>query len=201
MSKHKEKNPKDSLPTRIVEILKKLANGENLDLKSLEVEFNVSLRTLQRDIKILSQFIPIIKQNGFYTLTPLAFGTLSYADLKYFAILSGLKGMYPSLDSSFFMDLLNPDIAKALLITPQKYCTPDYNVFEKLSIAILSHHKISFEYKGRIRILEPYKIIHKQGIWYLLATELKKLKYFTLHHIQSLKINNNGGGSSQILES
>ena len=100
--------------------------------------------------------------------------------------------MYPSLDSSFFMDLLNPDITKALLITPQKYCTPDYNIFEKLSIAILSHHKISFEYKGRIRILEPYKIIHKQGIWYLLATELKKLKYFTLHHIQNLEINNGG---------
>ena len=85
MSKHKTLNPKDSLPTRIVEILKKLTNGENLDLKSLEVEFNVSLRTLQRDIKILSQFIPIIKQNGFYALTPLAFGTLSYTDLKYFA--------------------------------------------------------------------------------------------------------------------
>ncbi len=40
----------DKLSTRLTQILQKLNSGESLSLDDLANEFNVSLRTIQRDI-------------------------------------------------------------------------------------------------------------------------------------------------------
>ncbi|CUU40812.1 helix-turn-helix transcriptional regulator [Helicobacter typhlonius] len=180
---------KDNTSTRIVEILKLFLLGQSIDLKALSQEFNVSLRTIQRDMEKLCKHLPIQKSNGIYTLEPYALGRLSYKDLKHFAKQSGLANLYPKLDADFIVDLLNPNITQSFIITPPNRQMPDYDTFEKLSIAILTAHKISFAYKDKTRLVEPYKIIHIKGIWYLLAAEKDKLKHFTLSKIHSLRQN------------
>ncbi|TLD99813.1 helix-turn-helix transcriptional regulator [Helicobacter japonicus] len=177
---------KDDTSTRLIEILKLLLNGQDIELKALCQEFNVSLRTLQRDMERLCRHLPILKSNGIYTLEPYALGRLSYKDIKHFALHSGLKNLYPKLDSAFIVDLLNPNIAKTFMITPPNRQIPHYEIFESLSIAIITSHKVSFIYKDKTRLVEPYKIIHIQGVWYLLCVENHKLKHFALSKIDNL---------------
>lgn len=178
---------KDSLSIRIIEILKLLVNGIDVDLKALSQEFNVSLRTLQRDMERLCKHLPIHKANGLYSLESYALGSLSYKDMQYFAFVSGLKNLYPRLSEDFIVDVLNPNVAKTFIITPPPRQSPDYEVFEVLSIAIATFHKVSFVYKDKTRLVEPYRLIHIKGVWYLLATQKGVLKHFTLSKILQLK--------------
>ncbi len=48
--------------------------------------------------------------------------------------------------------------------------------FETMSAAIIKKSPVSFEYKDKQRIVNPYKLINNDGIWYLLADENSKLK-------------------------
>ncbi len=72
------------------------------------------------------------------------------------------------------------------MITPPNRQIPHYEIFESLSIAIITSHKVSFIYKDKTRLVEPYKIIHIQGVWYLLCVENHKLKHFALSKIDNL---------------
>ena len=59
----------DTLATRLVQILVKLNNGEALCARELAEEFNVSVRTIQRDLKhfesLLLKEVSLFEQQGF----------------------------------------------------------------------------------------------------------------------------------------
>ena len=58
----------DTLVTRLSQILIKLNSGEELDMDSLAEEFNVSKRTIQRDLNVRFSYLPLKKENGKYSL-------------------------------------------------------------------------------------------------------------------------------------
>lgn len=58
-------------------------------------------------------------------------------------------------------------------------------MFLKYSIA--KHLSASFFYKNKAREVNPYRLLHNNGIWYLLATQEGTLKYFTLAKIVLIK--------------
>ena len=60
-------------------------------------EFNVTKRTIQRDILERLSYLPIKRDNNFYYLEEYYLGKLNFEDIKNFAILSGIKELYPSL--------------------------------------------------------------------------------------------------------
>lgn len=172
---------KDKLSTRLIAILQYLNNGERFSLEELAQEFNVSIRTIQRDLHDRLAFIPIKKENGKYFLESYVLGKLSFKDIQNFTILSGIGKLYPSLDKEFLNDLLNEKINKAFLVKTQNYETLDREIFEKLSVAIIANHPIKFCYKDKNRHVNPYKLINIENIWYLLADEsgtLKNLYFF-----------------------
>lgn len=179
---------KDKLSTRLVAILQYLNNGERFSLEELAQEFNVSIRTIQRDLHDRLAFIPIKKENGKYFLESYVLGKLSFKDIQNFAILSGIGKLYPSLDKEFLNDLLNEKINKAFLVKTQNYETLDREIFEKLSAAIIANHPIKFYYKDKNRHVNPYKLINIENIWYLLADENGTLKTFTFSKITRLYI-------------
>ncbi|MCV3384782.1 WYL domain-containing protein [Campylobacter lari] len=179
---------KDKLSTRLVAILQYLNNGERFSLEELAQEFNVSIRTIQRDLHDRLAFIPIKKENGKYFLESYVLGKLSFKDIQNFAILSGIDKLYPSLDKEFLNDLLNEKINKAFLVKTQNYETLDREIFEKLSAAIIANHPIKFHYKDKNRHVNPYKLINIENIWYLLADESDTLKTFTFSKITRLYI-------------
>jgi predicted DNA-binding transcriptional regulator YafY len=179
----------DSLAQRLSLILIKLNNGERFTVVELANEFNVSARTIQRDIKERLSYIPIQKDGDYYSMASYALGKLSFEDIKSFATLSGIKNLYPSLSNEFITDILNAKLNSAYLIKNQGFedISSKQKCFELMSVAIIKRSPVCFYYKNKPRIANPYKLVNNNGIWYLLADENGKLKTFTFSKVEKFK--------------
>lgn len=179
----------DTLALRLALILTKLNNGESFTIKELSQEFNVSIRTLQRDINERLSYIPIKKVGDFYSMESYALGKLSFKDIESFAALSGIKSLYPSLSNEFISDILNVKLNSAYLIKNQGYedISNKRESFELISAAIIKNSPISYVYNNKNREVNPYKLINNEGVWYLLAEEKEQLKTYTFSKIEKLQ--------------
>lgn len=180
---------KDSIAVRLSQILIKLNNGERLRKDELAKEFNISTRTISRDFKLL-EILPIEKEGKEYFLADYALGKLSFKDIKNFAMLVGVKSLFPSFDNSFITDILNDKINCAFLIKNQGYSNIEISrdEFDEISAAVIKHWVIECKYNDKDRVLKPYKLINNNGIWYLLADDNGALKNFTLSKLKNIKI-------------
>lgn len=178
----------DKIATRLSIILTKLNNGERISIEELCEEFNVSRRTIQRDLNERFSSLPLVLENGYYFLEEYCLGKLNYQDIKNFAALSGIKNLYPALDDDFIVDLLNTRINKNYLVKGHVYedMSSKKELFDLLNIAIVTNTKIQFTYKEKKREVAPYRLINTNGIWYLIADENKSLKTFTIGKIEQL---------------
>lgn len=180
------KKTHDTLALRLSLILTKLNSGESFTAKELAEEFNVNIRTIQRDIKERLFYIPIDKKGDYYSMESYALGKLSFQDIKNFATLSGIKELYPELSSDFISDILNVKLNKAYLIKNQGFenISSKKDCFEQLSAAIIKNSPVNFIYSNKPRVVNPYKLINNNSIWYLLADENNQLKNFTFSKIE-----------------
>lgn len=179
----------DKIAFRLAQILIKLNDGARLSIDELTEEFSVNKRTILRDFERLN-ILPIEKANGKYFLADYALGKLSYKDIQAFAILSGVKSLFPDLDDKFISDVLNEKLNKAYLIKNQGF--EDLQIsraeFEEISAAIIKNKIVECSYSAKFRYLKPYKLINNNGVWYLLADDSGKLKNFTLSKLENIKI-------------
>ena len=115
-----------------------------------------------------------------------ALGKLSFQDIKNFATLSGIKELYPELSNDFISDILNMKLNKAYLIKNQGFenISSKKDYFEQLSAAIIKNSPVNFIYSNKLRVVNPYKLINNNSIWYLLADENNQLKNFTFSKIE-----------------
>lgn len=182
----------DKIATRLVQILVKLNNGERFTVEELSGEFNVTVRTVQRDLNERLSFIPIIKENNHYFMESYALGKLNFKDIKNFAVISGIKSLYPMLDDGFISDILNIKLNNAYLIKNQGFENISHRQdwFNSISAAIIKSSPIEFTYKEKHRVVNPYKLINNQGVWYLLADENEQLKSFTFSKIKQFSWSN-----------
>ncbi|MCD8213165.1 MAG: WYL domain-containing protein [Campylobacter sp.] len=180
----------DKLSTRLAQILIKLNNGETFSLNELQEEFNISKRTIGRDIKERLSDLPIKFENGRYGIEPYALGKLSFKDIQKFAALCGIKSMFPSLDKSFISDILSEEIDQVYLIKSQNFQDLEQSgeEFKAVSEAIISHRRVTCVYNDKPRTLNPYKLTNINGIWYLLADDDGKLKSFTFSKIVLIRV-------------
>lgn len=183
----------DKLPIRLTQILRRLNEGQTLDPPALAEEFNVSLRTIQRDLSERFAFLPLEKTPAGYTLAQSHLGKLSYQDVERFACLAGIQKLYPALTREFLRDLLEGRLESALLVKGHSYedlgdRTP---LFRQLEQAVLRREHVSFVYhKGSgaktYDSIEPYRLINHTGIWYLAGMDGDRLKAFTFAKIDRL---------------
>lgn len=211
----------DTKTMRIVWIFHALVNGEHLSMRECAKEFNVDLRTIQRDINQRLGFLPIQRdKEGKCFLQEESLGKLGFKDIREFARVSGIWGLFPSLDDKFIGDLLHiplPDYwdNHSKDPTPPKSQPSPFtiknqgfqdisahkDIFMLLARAILKQHTISFTYKSTPRQANPYRLLNNNGIWYLLADESGTLKHFTFTHIKHLRLEEARFKPSQEIES
>lgn len=180
----------DKLAKRLAYILTKLNNGERFTLKELALEFGTTTKTISRDLNERFIYLPIEKEGNYYFLRDYALGKLNLEDIKNFATISGIKSLYPTLTNQFLTEILENKINKAFLVKNSGFemIENKKDDFEKLSRAIINHHVVEFIYKDKEKIVEPYKIINSNGVWYLCANDSGKLKTYTFSKIENLKI-------------
>jgi predicted DNA-binding transcriptional regulator YafY len=113
-------------------------------------------------------------------------GKISTKDIRNFAQLSGISDLYPSLDMSFLRELL--DSRAQQIYSAKGYSFEDVSQFTELfkvfGKAIQEHQQIGFLYKGEPRLVQPYRLIHHHGSWYLAAVRKDQLRTYRISHIQ-----------------
>lgn len=182
----------DTLVRRLALILVKLNQGERLDPRQLALEFDVNLRTVQRDINERFSYLPLEKDQGKYYLNPAFLGKLTLKDIDRFAGLAGVKGLFPSLSESFLREIFDSRIQSALLVKGQSYedLEGKENSFKQLEQAIIARQAVGFKYQASGRqkdyVLEPHKLVNNKGIWYLVGKHDGKAKTFSFSKIEGL---------------
>ena len=178
----------ERLADRLANILTKLNMGYQLSIKELAFEFGVSTRTISRDFDRLNTYLPLLQDNEnkkFY-LDLNYLGKIAPKDIRNFAQLSGISHLYPSLDMSFLRELL--DSRAHQIYSAKGYSFEDASQFKELfkvlGKAIQEQRQIGFLYKGESRLVQPYRLIHHHGSWYLAAVRKDQLRTYRISHIQ-----------------
>ena len=187
MSKH------DKIATRLSLILTKLNNGEKLEVHRLAKEFNVTPRTIQRDLNQRFSDIPLKKEGNYYYLEAYNLGKLNFEDIKKFALISGIKELFPSFSNRFLYHILDQETINPYLIKGHNYENIEHRLkeFETLEKAIKECCIISLVYRDKRRVVHPYKFANVKGIWYLVALQDGVIKTFTFTKISSLEVTKN----------
>ena len=178
----------ERLADRLANILTKLNMGYQLSIKELASEFGVSTRTISRDFDRLNTYLPLLQDNETkrYYLEVNYLGKIAPKDIRNFAQLSGIGHLYPSLDMSFLRELL--DSRSHQIYNVKGYSFEDASQFKELfkviGKAIQEHSQIGFVYKGEPRLVQPYRLIHHHGSWYLAAVRKDQLRTYRISHIQ-----------------
>ena len=180
----------DKLLARLFQILLKLNSGERFTVEELAKEFNVSKRTVQRDMNERFSSLDIKKVSGYYFLEPHSMGHLSLEDIKTFAAVSGIKTLYPAMTRGLLEDILKDPVGSVYAVKHYGHENLERQAdgFETLGKAILGRQKVFFWYKNKQRAVNPYKLINKNGVWYLAAEENGNPKNYAFSKIINLNI-------------
>lgn len=193
---------------RLFSIVNILVNKKTVTAPELAREFNVSTRTIYRDIEILSQNgVPVYclqgKGGGISILDGYTIDKALFSDKEQKQILMALDsvnatGQIDVKDSLIKMANLfkrNEDTWVEIDFSPWQQSEKDKIIFETLKNTIFSSHEVSFSYfntKGEYsdRIVQPYKLVFKSNYWYLygLCKMKQDMRFFKLTRMDNLKI-------------
>lgn len=174
----------ETLANRLADILTRLNSGYRLESNQLAKEYATHPRTIKRDFdRFEACNIPLQKEGKYYFLDPKYLGQLTFKDIQTFSQISGISHLYPKLDVSFVRELLDSRVYDA-----KGYFVEDSSQFKHLfssfSKAILSCQQVAFIYRDALRIVEPYKLLHHHGSWYLAAVCKGELRAYRLSRIE-----------------
>ena len=197
--------------SRLLAILIMLKGKGRLTAQTLAERFEVSTRTIYRDIDELSAAgVPIIADRGvgggialarkyesdFSALTPAEAAAFSFTELPDLARQLGIAGEAAAAKAKILDSLDN----KASLLSSRFHFDPS-EWYRKISIpkhlqtvvrSTLENRSISISYKSwknfRRHIVDPLGIVVKSGTWYLLAKKQQKILIFNIEKISILEV-------------
>lgn len=193
---------------RLIGIIMILLQQEKATAPELAKRFEVSRRTINRDIEdICKAGIPIITtqgHNGGIAITDnYKVNKTFFTQEELQTVLSGLKGMDSVSKTSYFTKIMeklsakeNHIVADNIIIIDlaSHYYEPLAEKISEIKKAILNKHLISFQYyykKGEgCRQIEPYRLFFKWSSWYVFGYCLDRKDYrlFKLNRLWNLQI-------------
>lgn len=94
---------------------------------------------------------------------------------------AGFCQKLPARMDGKIISITGPTSEKSVQADLQRY-------FSRLEKAIRGQRCCRITYKNQHRHVEPYRLFHIQGVWYLAATEQRQLKTFRLNGIEWLDV-------------
>lgn len=177
----------ERLAERLACILTKLNMGLRLSTKELARDFSVSTRTISRDFDRMGSHLPLLQDENdkrFY-LDPSYLSKIRTQDTHCFAELSGAGHLYPLADIPLLRAMLDQQTLQVFSARGYVYeAAEQYAVLlQTFSHAIQQHQQITFLFKAEMRTVQPYKLVHQYGCWYLAAVDEGRLQGYELKHI------------------
>jgi len=183
----KKTSDNDTFADRLAQTLLRLYQNETFTKDSFIAEHRVAERTFFRDMNRLGS---IIQKNddGTYQLDPYYQSHLTIRDLEQFAAVTGIEGLFPKLDRSFLVALLQTMAQDHYLVKGTHYEDNKSHLplFQQLEKAIEQQTICRMDYKNKSRTVQPYRLVNDKGIWYLAGVEDTELKAYNLSKISQL---------------
>lgn len=186
----KDSHKSEHLAQRLSHILARLYQGDVIDKHQLVRHFGVNMRTIERDLHERLKDIAERNTEGHWQLASKVRDTILAKHLNEYASVSGTEHLFPDSSLAYLIRQLNtPADRRATHVQPVSHEDLDDNpIFATLQAAISQHHPCGFSYKNKPRSAHPYRLLHRNGIWYLSAEEGGKLKNFSVALIEGLGI-------------
>lgn len=194
------------MKNRMFEIVYLLLNKNKITARELAGHFEVSERTIYRDIESLSMAgIPVYmtkgKNGGISLVENFVFNKSLLSSLEQNEILyalQSLKAASGSNDTEILLKLssiFNKKSADWIEIDFSRYGEDNRQFFESIKYGIINKNVIEFEYHNSLgekskRKAEPLKLWFKERSWYLFAYCLEKndIRQFKITRMKSLKV-------------
>ena len=189
---------------RLFEMLQMMLNKKNITAKELAEYFEVSVRTIYRDVETLaSAGIPVYSLRGKnggirllegYTLNKSLISQNEQNEIMY--ALQSLKAVnYPESEETLkkLSLIFNKSSDNWIEVDFSRYGSDDNVLFENIKQAILKKLIIRFTYfnsrgEKSYRAADPLKILFKEKAWYLFAYchNKKDIRQFKINRIKEL---------------
>lgn len=180
----------DRFAIRLTQIISRLLSGEALILKNLAEEFGVSERTLQRDFHQRLLHLNIVSENGRWRLDGKRF-TDSSLDVLAFMRNTGITHLFPSPDRRLMHYLTGETSYSPCLIWPSSHngSVTSAECFQRLIQAVCQQNCIHlFIADDSYAVFEPYRLIHTEGNWYLVACQDEIIRVIPVTSIRQVKL-------------
>jgi predicted DNA-binding transcriptional regulator YafY len=179
------------LAQRLSHILALLHQGDTIDKHQLAQHFDVSVRTIERDLSERMAGTAECREDGEWQLTLKSRSTIPTRHLNSYARMAGTEHLFPDSSLPYLLTQLEtpePQRATQVQPTPHEDLRQRNPLFAQLQAAIEQRHECRFIYKAKPRHAQPYRLIHKNGVWYLAAEEGERLKNFSVALIEHLQV-------------
>ena len=177
---------------RLVDILTELQTTGVVNRYRLMKKFNVTERTVYRDLNMLSSFIEGCGGGEYRLMSSCAQNNRHESLHNPLAKLLDADAVFPDRDDVFWQSLEKRATEQHVRV---QFGRPEHSVrndlrkyFNQLEKAIQKNSVCHIFYKSKTRAVHPYKLVNQRNIWYLQATENGKLKSFSLSKIKWLDI-------------
>ena len=194
--------------SRLFKILYHLLDKGQATAPELAERFEVSVRTIYRDIDALSGAgIPVYtetgRNGGIHLLNDFVLDKTILSETEKQEILAALQSIHitRNMDGSRTLQKLSAlfqlHSENWLEVDFSRWGNPGYDneTFELLKSAVIRHRNVKLRYAGsyeeiRERTVQPYKLVYKAKAWYLQAfcTEKQDWRIFKLNRILELEV-------------
>lgn len=203
---------------RLIGIITLLLQRDKITAPELAERFEVSRRTINRDIEdICKAGIPLVTTQGYgggiSILDSYKIEKSFFTNDELQTVITALKGVDSIARDSYSTRIIDKlsavdsrlNIDDILIIDlASHYKEPLTNKIELIKSAIRNQYKISFNYHSErgdgLRIIEPYKIVFKWSAWYVFGFCIARDDYrlFKLNRLSDLKLGNEHFGKREI---
>ena len=188
---------------RVGQMLKLFLEKERVTTATLSREFHTTARTIQRDLAFLKQCgFPVTESGpGVYRLDKDIFQNFELFDENELALIVALKCAVSQLGQPFrkaadevFNRLYRATASQPVYIHVDESVPLDARLMNRLLKAIRLRRRLSFHYTSTKNThpatVDPYKIVHYDGFWYLVAKEdgTGIVKRYALDKLTDLKM-------------
>jgi predicted DNA-binding transcriptional regulator YafY len=188
----------DKTLTRLIGILTWLSEGRLPTTRELAEEFNVTMRTIQKDIYERLVGFPIVRRSDgrfmFMEGFSLNKSLLGVEEMILIALsLSQFDGggYFENLSQNIVKKLLYPKLFNPYFIKHQKLEPLDTNspIYNRLRQAIEEAAVVQIGFEEQWIDVEPYRLTNFDGFWYLFAKDIKagKVKTWMLSRINNVR--------------
>ncbi len=187
---------------RVGQMLKLFLEKERVTTATLSREFHTTPRTIQRDLSFLKQCgFPVSEAGpGVYRLDKDIFKNFELFDENELALIVALKCAVSQLGQPFqkaadevFNRLYQATASQPIYIHVDESVPLDARLMSRLLKAIRNKRRVSFHYasvNSHPATVSPYKIVHYDGFWYLVAKEdgTGIIKRYAMDKLKELKM-------------